>query len=155
MNAKVIIYLLGKISAGLAIAQLLPLLMSVVYGEYATSRTFIFSIAAAIILAGIFDYYGDGKDARNLSVREGIGTVFFSWLLAAALGALPYCFDGILNPAAAYFESMSGLTTTGATAIANLDIVSRSLLLWRTLTHWIGGIGIILYFFSFIYHSCI
>ena len=56
MNAKVIIYLLGKISAGLAIAQLLPLLMSVVYGEYATSRTFIFSIAVAVILAGIFDY---------------------------------------------------------------------------------------------------
>ena len=81
-----------------------------------------------------------------MSVREGIGTVFFSWLLAAALGALPYCFDGILNPAAAYFESMSGLTTTGATAIANLDIVSRSLLLWRTLTHWIGGIGIIVLF---------
>lgn len=146
MNAKVIIYLLGKISAGLAIAQLLPLLMSVVYGEYATSRTFIFSIAVAVILAGIFDYYGDGRGARNLSVREGIGTVFFSWLLAAALGALPYCFDGILNPAAAYFESMSGLTTTGATAIANLDIVSRSLLLWRTLTHWIGGIGIIVLF---------
>lgn len=79
MNAKVIIYLLGKISAGLAIAQLLPLLMSVVYGEYATSRTFIFSIAVAVILAGIFDYYGDGRGARNLSVREGIGTVFFSW----------------------------------------------------------------------------
>ena len=146
MNAKVIIYLLGRISTGLAIAQLLPLLMSVVYGEYATSRTFIFSIAVAVILAGIFDYYGDGRGARNLSVREGIGTVFFSWLLAAALGALPYCFDGILNPAAAYFESMSGLTTTGATAIANLDIVSRSLLLWRTLTHWIGGIGIIVLF---------
>ena len=117
MNAKFIIYLLGKISAGLAIAQLLPLLMSVVYGEYATSRTFIFSIAVAVILAGIFDYYGDGRGARNLSVREGIGTVFFSWLLAA-----------------------------GATAIANLDIVSRSLLLWRTLTHWIGGIGIIVLF---------
>lgn len=95
MNAKVIIYLLGRISTGLAIAQLLPLLMSVVYGEYATSRTFIFSIAVAVILAGIFDYYGDGRGARNLSVREGIGTVFFSWLLAAALGALPYCFDGI------------------------------------------------------------
>ena len=69
MNAKVIIYLLGKISAGLAIAQLLPLLMSVVYGEYATSRTFIFSIAVAVILAGIFDYYGDGRGARNLSAR--------------------------------------------------------------------------------------
>ncbi|WP_418854038.1 hypothetical protein [Phascolarctobacterium succinatutens] len=55
MNAKVIIYLLGRISTGLAIAQLLPLLMSVVYGEYATSRTFIFSIAVAVILAGIFD----------------------------------------------------------------------------------------------------
>lgn len=101
--------------------------MSVVYGEYATSRTFIFSIAVAVILAGIFDYYGDGRGARNLSVREGIGTVFFSWLLAAAPRAV-YCFDGILNPAAAYFESMSGLTTTGATAIANFDIVSRSLL---------------------------
>ena len=124
MNAKVIIYLLGKISAGLAIAQLLPLLMSVVYGEYATSRTFIFSIAVAVILAGIFDYYGDGRGARNLSVREGIGTVFFSWLLAAALGALPYCFDGILNPAGiiVLFVALLPQIAGGAVYLFNAEV---------------------------------
>lgn len=145
MNAKIIIYLLGKISFGIAILQLLPLLMTLIYGEV-SYKAFIFSIAVAIVLAGIFDYYGSGADRRDISVREGIGTVFFSWILAAALSALPYYFDGILDPASAYFESMSGLTTTGATAINDLMKVSNSLLLWRTLTHWIGGIGIIVLF---------
>lgn len=145
MNAKVIIFLLGRISLGVGIAQLLPLLVAFAYGEDCY-RGFVFSISIAVIIAGIFDYLGKDADRSDISVREGIGTVFFAWLLAALLAGLPFYFEGILDPAAAYFESMSGLTTTGATAIANLDIVPRSVLFWRTVTHWIGGIGIIVLF---------
>ena len=145
MNAKVIIYLLGKIASGIAIAQLVPLFLAFCFGEDCYSG-FMFSIAIAVIFAGICNYYCGDADATDLSVREGIAAVFFSWLLAAFLAGLPYYFEGVLDPAAAYFESMSGLTTTGATAIANLDIVPRSVIFWRTLTHWFGGIGIIVLF---------
>lgn len=145
MNAKVIIYLLGNISAGIALVQLVPLIMSVCYGEDCYTG-FLFSMSVAVLLAWVFNAYGRGADTADLSVREGIGTVFFAWLLAAALAGLPYYFEGVLDPVAAYFESMSGLTTTGATAIANLDIVPRSILFWRTMTHWFGGIGIIVLF---------
>lgn len=145
MNAKVIIYLLGKIASGIALAQLLPLFLAFCFGEDCYSG-FMFSIAIAVIFAGVCNYYCGDADTKDLSVREGIAAVFFSWLLAALLAGLPYYFEGVLDPAAAYFESMSGLTTTGATAIANLDIVPRSVIFWRTLTHWIGGIGIIVLF---------
>lgn len=145
MNAKVIIYLLGKIATGIAAAQVLPLFLAFCFGEDCYSG-FMFSIAIAVIFAGICNYYCGDADTTDLSVREGIAAVFFSWLLAALLAGLPYYFEGILDPAAAYFESMSGLTTTGATAIANLNIVPRSVIFWRTLTHWIGGIGIIVLF---------
>lgn len=145
MNAKVIIYLLGNISIGIGIAQIIPLIMSIAYGETCCAAFFL-SIAVAAVVAWFFHQYGSGADTKDLSVREGIGTVFFAWLLAALLASLPFYFAGVLDPVSAYFESMSGLTTTGATAIANLDIVARSILFWRTLTHWIGGIGIIVLF---------
>lgn len=145
MNAKVIIYLLGNISVGIAMAQMIPLIMSVYYGEDCYTG-FLFSMAIAVLTAWVFNAYGRGADTNDLSVRQGIGTVFFAWILAAGLAGLPYYFEGVLDPVSAYFESMSGLTTTGATAIANLDIVPRSILFWRTMTHWFGGIGIIVLF---------
>lgn len=145
MNTKVISYLLGRISFGIGAAQFIPLLLALYYGEKCFVD-FALSIFVAVVLCGLFDYYGRDVSHKDISVREGIGTVFFSWVLAAGLGALPFCFTGVLDPVAAYFESMSGLTTTGATAIADLEILPRSLLFWRALTHWIGGIGIIVLF---------
>lgn len=145
MNIGVILYLLGKISLGMALAQLIPLFMAAYYMEMCFGDFFL-SISVAIIIAGIFDYYGRYANHKDMSVREGIGTVFFSWVLAAFLASLPFYFTGVLNLPSAYFESMSGLTTTGATAISDLESLPRSLLFWRALTHWIGGIGIIVLF---------
>lgn len=145
MNTKVILYLLGKISFGIGAVQLIPLLMALYYGEDCYLY-FALSFCIAIVLYKLFERYGRNVSHNDISVREGIGTVFFSWVLAAGLGALPFCFAGVLDPVSAYFESMSGLTTTGATAIANLEDLPRSLLFWRVLTHWIGGIGIIVLF---------
>ncbi len=145
MNTRIILYLLGRISFGIGVAQFIPLLMALYYGEECYVY-FALSIFIAIVLCGVLNHYGRDVSHKDISVREGIGTVFFSWLLAAGLSALPFCFMGVLDPVSAYFESMSGLTTTGATAIADLEILPRSLLFWRALTHWIGGIGIIVLF---------
>ena len=90
------------------------------------------------------------EDSKKMSIREGIGTVFFSWVLVAFLASLPFKFGGFLSLAGAYFESMSGLTTTGATCFRSLDNLPQSILMWRSLTQWIGGIGIIVLFVAFL-----
>lgn len=145
MNIGVILFLLSKIAYGIGAAQLVPLLIALYYGEVAY-KVILFSIVCAGAMGFGLQFYGRPAQKEEISVREGIGTVFFSWFLAALLAGLPYYFAGVLDPVGAFFESMSGLTTTGATAISDLDVVPRSILFWRVLTHWIGGIGIIVLF---------
>lgn len=145
MNKAVLVYLLSKICMGMGIAMCAPLIMSVCYGE-SCYEDYILSISLAMIIASIFNWYGRDASFKDISVREGIGTVFFSWIIAAGIAALPFTMMGILDPISAYFETMSGLTTTGATAISDLEVLPKSILFWRSVTHWIGGIGIIVLF---------
>lgn len=145
MKLGVILYLLGKISLGMGLVQLVPLVMSIYYKEQGTVAFFI-SIVSAFVISLVLTYAGRNATRKDLSVREGIGTVFFSWVLAAGLASIPFCILGILDPMGAYFESMSGLTTTGATAIADLECLPKSILFWRAMMHWMGGIGIIVIF---------
>lgn len=145
MNINIILYLLGRISAMMGIALLVPMFVAVYYWEDGI-RQFALAALCSVVLGYVFHLHGEDADYKDISVRDGIGTVFFAWVLAALLAGLPYYFMGILDPVAAYFESMSGLTTTGATAIANLEVLPRCVLFWRSLTHWIGGIGIIVLF---------
>ena len=145
MNTKIILYLLGRLCACLAVIMFLPLGVALYYGEECFVD-FLMAMGIAAYLSFMFDQYAWDADKKDISVREGIGTVFFAWVLTAALASLPYIFLGILDPISAYFESMSGLTTTGATAIKDLEVLPRSILFWRSATHWIGGIGIIVLF---------
>lgn len=82
---------------------------------------------------------------EKLNIREGYLSVAVSWILLSLLGTMPYLFSGsvprFIN---AFFETMSGFTTTGATVIGNVEILPKSILFWRSLTHWIGGVGVIL-----------
>jgi trk system potassium uptake protein TrkH len=81
---------------------------------------------------------------RSINTREGIAIVGLGWLAVVAAGALPFVFTGIAStPASALFESVSGFTTTGATVFPTIEVLPRSILLWRSVTHWIGGMGII------------
>ena len=145
MNVNIILYLLGRISELMGTALLIPLFMSLYYEERGLLG-FGVSAGISMCLGALFKYWGRGADRKDISVREGIGTVFFAWVLAAFLAGMPFYFMGILDPVSAYFESMSGLTTTGATAIRDLEILPRCVLFWRSMTHWIGGIGIIVLF---------
>ena len=82
---------------------------------------------------------------QEISNREGILLVIIIWVTAGLVGALPFYFsDYFGNFTDAFFESISGFTTTGATILEDIEALPRSLLLWRSLTHWIGGMGIIL-----------
>ena len=145
MNTKVISYLLGKISVLMGAAQVINLCMALYYGEICYLQ-FLFSILLAVGLGYVLQFYGKDASHKDISVREGIGTVFFAWILAAGLAGLPFVFLQVLDPVSAYFEAMSGLTTTGATSISDLEVLPKSLLFWRAMNHWIGGIGIIVIF---------
>lgn len=145
MNARVISFLLGKIAIFIGLAQIVNFVMAVYFGEECY-REFILSIFFAIALGYGLENYGREVSYKDISVREGIGTVFFAWVLSAALAGVPFVLLGVLDPVSAYFEAMSGLTTTGATAIAALENLPKSLLFWRAMNHWIGGIGIIVLF---------
>ena len=145
MNTKVISYLLGKISVLMGLAQIINLALALYYGE-ACDKEFLLSISIAFALGYGLQYYGRDVSEKEISVREGIGTVFFAWVLAAGLASIPFVLMGVLDPVSAYFEAMSGLTTTGATSISDLEVLPKSLLFWRAMNHWIGGIGIIVLF---------
>ena len=114
MNTKVISYLLGKISVLMGLAQIINLCLALYYGESCSLQFFI-SILLAVGLGYALQYYGRNASHKEISVREGIGTVFFAWVLAAGLASIPFILLQVLDPVSAYFEAMSGLTTTGAT----------------------------------------
>ncbi len=82
---------------------------------------------------------------RDLTIREGYAIVSLTWITVGILGALPYLFSGVIaSPVAAIFESVSGFTTTGSTVLADIEGQPRGILFWRSLTQWLGGMGIIL-----------
>ncbi|MCF6312675.1 MAG: hypothetical protein L3J39_09520 [Verrucomicrobiales bacterium] len=104
------------------------------------------SAAALLLLFSKLRFKGK-KAKKEILRREAIAIVGLTWILAAAFGALPYIFcDPALSISQAYFESMSGFTTTGSTTINDLDLYPNSILLWRSLTQWLGGLGIVVMF---------
>lgn len=110
---------------------------------------FVLSIIITLVMGLILLAYGK-KDGR-MGVREGFVIVAGAWLLTSLTGALPYALSGAVPTYLdGLFESVSGLTTTGASVIDNVEILPKSILLWRSLTHWLGGMGIIVLFIVFL-----
>ena len=106
--------------------------------------------ALGILLAGVVTFfvggftYGITMFEGELTHREGFAIVTMAWTAAAAFGALPYLFTGALDsPVAAFFEAMSGFTTTGASVFTDVEALPHGVLFWRSLTQWLGGMGII------------
>jgi len=99
--------------------------------------------AAIVILAGL-GMFVLTRGQADLSRRDGFGVVAFGWIAAAVFGALPYMLTGVIeNPVAAVFETMSGFTTTGASVLTDLETLPRGLLFWRAMTHFFGGMGVL------------
>jgi len=143
MDFRVIFFVLSFLSLCLAGALLVPMGISLAYGE-GEATAFLYSalICAGIGLLGWFLFRPERKEFGH---REGFAIVGLGWLLACFPGALPYLFSGTFTSVVnACFESTSGFTTTGATVVENIEILPRGILFWRSLTHWLGGMGIIL-----------
>jgi trk system potassium uptake protein len=134
--------LVATIVMYLSAAMLLPIAIALGYGE--SPWPFVLSGAIAFGTGGLVAYLTRGE--HRIGAREGFLVVGLTWLAAAGLGALPYLLTGepqLSRPLDAYFESMSGFTTTGASVLTDIEGVSRSLAMWRQFTQWLGGMGII------------
>jgi trk system potassium uptake protein TrkH len=134
--------LVATLTAYLSFFTVVPAAIAIGYGE-----SFWPFLATGAIIGGLALVTATlTRGDRRLGVREGFLVVSGTWLCAAAIGALPYILSGdpqLGRPVDAYFEAMSGFTTTGASVIVDFDAVPRSILLWRQFTQWLGGIGIV------------
>ena len=123
---------------------LLPTLVAVLYREN-TVISFLITVAIAAALGGILTFIFRKRN-DTIYAREGFAIVALSWIVLSLVGALPfYLSREIPSYVDAFFETVSGLTTTGASILDNLESLSRGMLFWRSFTHWIGGMGVIVF----------
>lgn len=143
MNLAMVRYLLGWMLGVEAAFLLLPMLTALVYGE-STGFAYLFAALLCLFFALMLSLRKP-KNTRFYA-REGFVTVALCWIVLALTGALPLHFSGeIPSYLDAVFETISGFTTTGATIIGNVEAVSHASLLWRSLTHWLGGMGVLVF----------
>ena len=145
MNLRHTFRFLGRLLLVLAAAELLPALVSGLYGEGRSAAAFAATALLTGVVGGAMVWIGRHK--AELYRREGIVIVAGGWILASLFGALPYMLSGAIPlPADALFESASGFTTTGASVLTEIEAVDRGVLFWRSFTQWLGGMGIIVLF---------
>ena len=143
MNTKVVLKLNGYILLFVAIAMLLPMLVGFIYGELA-AYSFIPAICVSIAI-GIPLVLLKPKH-KSVYAREGLATVALAWIIISIVGALPFFFSReIPNLVDCIFETASGFTTTGTTILRDVEVLSHCLLFWRSFTHWIGGMGVLMF----------
>ncbi|MFH1757597.1 MAG: TrkH family potassium uptake protein [Pseudomonadota bacterium] len=143
MSFSTLFNLLGFLNLILAGSMGLPLLVNWIYGE-PHARGFLLSIAATAF-SGLFMMLIFRRSRRDLTHREGFAIVALGWISATFFGALPYLFTGSLASLTdACFEAASGFTTTGSTIFTDIQKHPYSVLFWRNLTQWLGGMGILL-----------
>jgi trk system potassium uptake protein TrkH len=142
LNFKMVLSFLG-LTAGLnGVFMLLSVPFSLYHDEKAASG--ILLAGALTIVFGFFLWFFNRKAPKNLQKREGYIIVTLGWLVLTFTGALPYLFTGTIpNFVDAIFETISGYSTTGASIINDIEILPKGILFWRSATHWIGGMGII------------
>jgi trk system potassium uptake protein TrkH len=141
MNFKMVVRVLGFIAVFTGVAMLLPIPFAIYYDDGSAVSLLISSLIS--ISFGVLGFLGFGKK-DELRAREGFAIVTFGWITFSLFGSLPFIFSGAIpNYTDAFFETMSGFTTTGATILTDIEALPEGILFWRSLTHWLGGMGII------------
>ena len=142
MNYRMLRYLLGCILLIEAILMLLPLAVSLISHE--DFMPFVYTIAILLVISLPCVIFKPKN--TQIYAREGFICVGAAWILLAIFGALPFIFSGaITNPIDALFETVSGFTTTGASILPAVEHLPRGILFWRSFTHWIGGMGVLVF----------
>ncbi len=147
MDIKVVLKLLGKLSGAFCIVLLVPLAAALIR-DRANVGVFAATLAVSLAVTFFFQACSTAKRIGRLRVREAVAVLGCGWLYVCAMGALPYFFSGIVDPVTCVFESVAGFTTTGITTVDSYSRFPDSILVWRCLTHWFGGIGVIMLFIT-------
>ncbi|MBQ7541599.1 MAG: TrkH family potassium uptake protein [Clostridia bacterium] len=143
MNYKMVLYLLGQMLRVEGLLMILPLLCTWVYHED-TLTAFLIPVVVLVALGSVLTYRMPQK--REIYAKEGFAVVGLSWVLLSVFGALPFMLSGAIPYFCdALFETASGFTTTGASILTNVEALPHSILFWRSFTHWIGGMGVLVF----------
>jgi len=143
MNYKLSRYILGQIALIEATFLLIPLFIGASYGE---DTLFAFAATIAILLILGITCTLKKPLELTLSAKGGFSLVALSWIMISLFGSLPFVISGYIpNFIDSFFETVSGFTTTGASILVNVEVMPKSLLFWRSLTHWLGGMGVFVF----------
>ena len=143
-----VFYLLGRVLAVIGATMAVPLLVALICHE---GDAWVFGLCMPLLVgAGLMLQQALARySSMTLRLRDSFLFVTLTWVVAALAGSLPYLFYGCFpDPVSALFESFSGFTTTGATAMADIEIMPQGILIWRSLSHWLGGAGIVMLFMT-------
>jgi trk system potassium uptake protein TrkH len=141
-RVRLTLHIIGSFLKYFALAYIFPLCVAIYYGE-AEWRIYLYALLLTLSIGLILEFVF--KTEREIERADGFTIVAFTWLLISLFGTLPYVFLG-LGFLDSFFEAMSGFTTTGATILKVVEELPRSALLWRSLTQWLGGMGVIALF---------
>ena len=143
MNYRMISYIIGWVLNTEAVLMVPACITALIYGERE-----ILSLLCSMGVCLVFGIPLVFRRPANRAyyMKEGCVTAALSWIIMSLMGSLPFIFSGVLpNPVDAMFETVSGFTTTGSSVITNLDNVPRCILFWRSFTHWVGGMGVLVF----------
>jgi trk system potassium uptake protein TrkH len=137
-----IFYTVGHIAMAEAALLLLPALVALIYLEI-SGLSFLITAALSFTIGLICILLFKPND-RLIYAKEGFAIVAYAWFLLSAVGALPFVIGGAIpSYVDAFFETVSGFTTTGASILTNVEALDKCMLFWRSFTHWIGGMGVL------------
>ena len=150
MNYKVIGLFIARILSLEALFLTPALGISVFNKEYPAAKGFLISMGIILVLAGLLYLICRGAP-KAFRAKEGLTCVGISWIVLSLLGCLPFYISGeIPSYIDALFEMVSGFTTTGASVVPNVEVMSKGILYWRSFSHWLGGMGVLVFLLVFI-----
>ena len=143
MNYKMVFYLLGQMMRVEGVLMLLPLVCTWIYHED-TLTAFLIPIVLLVAIGSVLTFKMPHK--RDIYAKEGFAVVGLSWILLSVFGAMPFLLSGAIpHFCDALFETASGFTTTGSSILTDVEALPHSMLFWRSFTHWIGGMGVLVF----------
>ena len=147
MNYSIVFRLLGYILMIEGGLLLLPALTSLIYGEWSVMGAFLLTAAVSALVGFLLSRIK--PRSKVFYMREGFTATALCWILISVVGAVPFVLTGCApNPVDALFETVSGFTTTGASILPEVESMPNGILLWRSFTHWIGGMGVLVFLLS-------
>lgn len=142
MNYRMVFYIIGRIVGAVGVLMLIPTICAVIYREA------VLPFVVPILVSVALGFLCTAKPPKNRDIRakDGFISVALSWIVLSLIGCLPFIISGAIPSFVdAFFETVSGFTTTGSTVIADVESVGRGLLLWRSMTQWLGGMGVLVF----------